>query len=67
MKFDHERNKCQMWKPLLMMHRKKDRQTDRQGWGGWVPLFWAVAELRQCRHNNRIIERLSLEGTLQST
>ena len=34
MKFDHERNKCQMWKPLLMMHRKKDRQTDRQGWGG---------------------------------
>ena len=50
MKFDHERNKCQMWKPLLMMHRKQDRQTDKDG-VGWVPLFWAVIELRQCRYN----------------
>jgi len=24
----------QIWKPLLTMHWKKDRQTDRQGWGG---------------------------------
>ena len=49
MKFDHERNKCQMWKPLLMMHRQQDRQTDKDG-VGWVPLFWAVVELRQCRY-----------------
>ena len=50
MKFDHERSKYQIWKPLLMMHWKKDRQTDKDV-EGWVPQFWAVVELRQCRHN----------------
>ena len=30
--------------------RQTDRQTDKD-WEGLSPLFWAVAELRQCRHN----------------
>jgi len=44
-KFDHERSKSQIWKPLLMTRNKNDTQTRT---GRRTSPVWVVVELRQC-------------------
>ena len=44
-KFDHERSKSQIWKPLCMTRNKNDTQTRT---GRRTSPVWVVVELRQC-------------------